>query len=334
MKKSSGQKKISYGIIGCGDVFLKHAEAVRKNPESRLAAVFDIRKSRGRAASLRYRCEAKPAIEAMLGDKNIDVVGLCTPHNIHKQQVLKTIRAGKHCICEKPFCLNSRDGRAILRDKHCRKNIFVVFQVRFHPAVQFLLHLIRAGELGKIRLCTVNVRKNRDNIYFKNDWRKSRKKAGGILFSHGIHALDLMFKICGRPKTVCGFMKNVRKFTDIEDFCLASVEFENGALGSIEVTTYAKNRNYENSIFVIGDRGSIKIGGCAFDKIEYLNLADGRGMKEITGARRNGHERFIAAVNDYLLRRRRHIDLPFAEDGMRVAAFIEKIYRKIARQPA
>lgn len=326
----SANKKMAvvYGIIGCGYSFQKHAAAISQAPDSNLKAVFDVDEKRARKAALRYGCESKPTLDAIFGDPDIKALIICTPHDTHKNLVIRTIESGKYAICEKPLALSAKDCELILKSPHYRNNVMTVFQVRFDPAIQFLFQLVRSKSFGKIRLCGVSVKKYRDAAYFKHSWKKSLKRHGGLLFNQGIHALDLMLQICGKPKKCYGVAKRIRKFKEMEDTYFGVVEFEGGALGNIEVTTYAKNKDLGNSVFVIGDKGSIKIGGSHFDKIESVRLeCDAKNEKKmVPDLRRDNHARFILAVNNYILAKRCHASLPFAEDGARAVEFVERLY--------
>lgn len=322
----ANKKIIRYGIIGCGKALPEHAEAIQRNTESKLAAVFDIDGERAARAAIQYGCEKKTSAAAILGDANIDAVIIATPHDTHKNLVLRTIRAGKYAICEKPLVLSAREGRAILKSKYYKRNVFTVFQTRFNPVTRFLFRLISSGQLGEIQLCNVQVYKYRDRDYFREHWRKSQKRSGGMLLTQGIHALDIMRIMCGWPKKIITLSKNYRPhLKQVKDVLAAAVEFRNGALGSITVSTAARHKNYEHSIFIAGSRGSMGIGGHAFEKI--INLDPPRLYRKRT-VRKNytDHERFLSAVNDFILRKKRDPLLPFAEDGVSSTAFAEAIF--------
>lgn len=322
--------KLQYAIIGCGHSANSHVKSLEKSTDAILVAIFDIDYTRAKNMARNYRCEVKPKLEGLFADPNIDAVIICTPHDTHKELALKTIASGKYCIMEKPLGMNSQECQEILQSKHYDNNIFLVYQTRFNPVMQFLFDTISSGALGTLRFCNVKVRKKRDDDYFRGNWKGDKKRVGGMLFNQGAHAIDLMTKLCGMPKKISGIAKRFRTVTKLEDLYIGTMEFKNGAMGALEVTTYAKPRNLGSSILVIGDNGTIKIGGHAFDKIEYVNLSKGRKIIPKTPhVQANSHERFLKSVNDFILKNRKHPLLPFAEDGARAVAFTEKLYQNL-----
>ena len=330
--KQAKRAKIFYGIIGCGEAFRKHAEAIRKNKESALAAVFDTDSRRAGIVSKNYGCEKSASVDAMLADRGIDAVVICTPHDTHKDLVLRTIQAGKYAVCEKPLALSSREGRALLQSRYYKQNIITVFQTRFSPAARLLFRLLASGKIGTVLLCNVHVYKYRDRDYFNKRWRSDRGRSGGMLLSQGIHALDMMRLLCGWPKRIMAIRKNFRpRLKEVEDVYAAAVEFRNGAVGTVTVTTAAKHNRNAHSIFIAGSRGSMEIGGHAFEKIIHRDLRGTRiclaGFPE-----RSDHEFFLSAVNDFILRKKRDPLLSFAEDAVRSVAFVEELQHALGQK--
>lgn len=325
MAKTYGSGKVRYGIVGCGDVFSKHAEAIKKNKESELIAVFDIDAKLTDGAAAKYGCETKPA-SAMFKDPNIDAVIICTPHDTHKDLILRTIEAGKYAICEKPLVTTLKDGREILRSKFYRQNVMTVFQTRFNPVARSFLRLVASGGLGEIRICNAQVCKFRENEYFKAGWRGNHKSSGGMLSSQGIHALDLLRLVCGDPKRIMAIGKNYRPgMKEVEDAFVASLEFKNGAVGTITISTAVRRNHHAHSIFVGGSKGSVEIGGHAFEGVSYAEPRDITRRFEVQ-SKDTDHAIFLAAANDFILRGIRHPLLPFAEDGVLTMEFIDKLY--------
>jgi predicted dehydrogenase len=334
LRKLLNQQRISYGVIGCGRVFKKHALAISNDGNSELRAAFDINEKRTEAASKTYDCEMKKSLKDLLNDLKIQVVNICTPHHTHKDLILKTIAVNKYCLCEKPLCLSKEDGKEILNNENYKNNIFVVLQNRFNPAIQFLFKLIKKNLFGKIRLCSVNVRWWRENNYFKDEWHGDIKRVGGMLFNQGIHVLDLMRKICGEPIKIQKIIKRLRSFSTVDDIFVANIIFKSGIIGNVEINTYTKYRNFEASIFIIGDKGSIKIGGPELNKVEYLDIKNKRILREfnryceeIEEKYGKGHQRLITAFSKYLLGSERNPNLVSAKEGVVVTEFIEKLYK-------
>lgn len=324
LNKSLSEKRVGYGIVGCGQVFDKHGSAVSKNEYSELRTVFDINRKRAKAASQKFDCEVKPSFEDLLKDETIDVINIRTPNDTHAALVLETLKSGKYCLCEKPLCLNAEEGEKILKSRHYKNNITVNFQNRFNPAVQQLLKYLESGTLGRVIFCSVAVRWWRDDKYFE-DWHGDIKHVGGMLFNQGAHALDLMLQICGSAKRITKIKKFLRKNTEVDDLFLALIEFKSGALGKIEITTYTKSQSCGTSLFVIGENGSVHLGGPSFNKIEFLSLKNEQ-VKNLTDTK-DSHFRLIEALNEFLLKNKKNKLLASAEDGIKVTKFIEELYR-------
>lgn len=324
LSKLLSEKRVGYGIVGCGQVFDKHGSAVSKNEYSELRAVFDIDKSKAKAASQKFDCEVKSTFDDLLKDETIDVINIRTPNDTHASLVLETLKSGKYCLCEKPLCLNVEEGEKILKSKHYKNNITVNFQNRFNPAVQQLFKYLESGALGRIIFCSIAVRWWRDDKYFEG-WHGDIKRVGGMLFNQGAHALDLMLQICGSAKRITKIKKSLRKNTEVDDLFLALIEFKSGALGEIEITTYTKSQNCGTSFFVIGEKGSIHLGGPSFNKIEFLSLKNEQ-VKNMTETE-DSHFRLIKALNEFLLKNKKNKLLTSAEEGIKVTKFIEELYR-------
>ena len=330
LERLISRKRISYGVVGCGQVFNKHGSAISMNETSELRAVVDIDEKRAKEAAVMFDCEAKTNIDSILSDNHIKVVNLRTPNDTHVDFVLKIIKSGKVCLCEKPLNLNTQEGKKILNSKFYKNNVFVNFQNRFNPAVSELFKMLELKALGKITFCSINVRWWRDDSYFK-DWHGNKKRVGGMLFNQGAHALDIMYQVCGPIKNVKKMSKSLRNESNIDDIYLAILEFKNGSIGNIEMTTYTKYRNCEASIFVIGEKGSIKLSGQSFNKIEFISIKDDvKGISHSLDCNKDdesSHFRLIKALNEYLLTGKNNKLLAKAEDGIINTKMIEDLYK-------
>lgn len=327
------EKRVEYGIVGCGQVFEKHGSAVSRNEYSELRAVFDIDVNKAKAASAQFDCEIKINFDELLVDNAIDVINIRTPNDTHAHLVLETLKSGKYCLCEKPFCLTSKEGEKILKSKFYKNNITVNFQNRFNSVVQQLLKYLDAGALGKVIFCSVDVRWWRDDKYFE-DWHGDTKRVGGMLFNQGAHALDLMLQICGPVKEITAKLKkSFRKTSKVDDLYLALLQFKSGALGKLEITTYTKFQSCGTSLFIIGEKGSIQLSGPSFNRVEFLSLKN-RSIKNLIKlakgqfeeTKEDSHFKLINALNEYLLKGKKNKLLASAEDGVRVTKFIEELY--------
>jgi UDP-N-acetyl-2-amino-2-deoxyglucuronate dehydrogenase len=324
-------KKIGYGVIGCGRVFQRAHAPMLNGDHSFLKAVFDENKEAARASAAKYGCELKTSLEELLKDSDIKVVNICTPHDTHAELIMKVLQAGKWCLCEKPLCLTAKEAEKIASHPNVDK-LFTLYQNRFNPAVRFLTDLVDAGKLGKMRLCSVALRWWRPDEYF-GDWHGEMKRVGGMLFNQASHILDVMRRVCGEPETLNVLSRTFRGVTDVDDVTLANVLFKNGILGNVEITTYARPQDWEVSMFVVGDKGVVKIGGLSINEVEYaqvegMDLSDAKQKysERIPDGYGNSHPRVFDALSRYVLTGELHPCLVSGKEGIVTSKFIAKFY--------
>lgn len=191
--------------------------------------------------------------------------------------------------------------------------------------------MISEGKLGDILSCTVTTRWWRDNDYFLDDWHGDPKRVGGMLFNQSPHILDLMLKVCGKVDKINGYAIKGRDNIEIDNVLIANVLFKNGIVGLIDVNTLSKDKNYENSIYVLGTKGCIKVGGPALNEIEYgytdSNMAyPSINNEDIYG---NGHNKLIKNISKLILDGIYDSHLVNAKEAKEVTGCICEIYKKI-----
>lgn len=327
-------KKIGYGVVGCGRIFPTHYDAVKNDKDSELVAVYDMNQDAAKVAQDKFGVEAKNSLQELLSDQRVDVVTICTPHHTHKDIILKVIEAGKYCLSEKPICLTKQEGEEILRSPYYKNNVFVCYQNRFNPAIQFLMKLIQGGFLGKVNLCSIALRWWRGDDYFSDDWHGDIKKVGSMGFNQGAHILDIMRQVGGDISKVQRIVKPMRQNSNVDDIFLANMIFESGCVGNIELTTFAPHRDWEVSLLVAGEKGTVKIGGLSVNKVEFLDVQDEELMRtysqyseEIETGYGNSHPRVISALTRFVKTGEKHPSLADAKEGVQTTEFIEKIYK-------
>ncbi|HDZ54519.1 MAG TPA: hypothetical protein ENI19_02355 [Candidatus Nealsonbacteria bacterium] len=329
LKEILSNKKIRYGIVGCGRILKKHLLAIKADKNSELGGVFDIDKKKMNSVGEEHFRNLGELIE------NVDVVDICTPHHTHKDMIIKALRSNKKCLCEKPVCLNEKEANEIRKIKNYDKNIFVVFQNRFNPPILFLKKLINSKKTGKILYIFGNVRWFRDKDYYKKSWRGKKKLEGGILFNQGIHIIDIMmenFSPKSTVKVINSFRKKIyHKKINTEDLFLA--QFKSGdTIFNLEVVVSSVPRNLESSIFVIFERGSIKIGGVALNELLYSSFKDKCDVDFKPEVKNspvygNGHNILIKKLSEYLLTGKKDINLVSFEEAYKRTVFINQLYK-------
>ncbi len=306
-------KKLKFGIVGCGRIFKKHYEAVRDIENAELIAVCDINENKARDAGKMSGVPYYYNYDEMLSKEIIDVVNILTPSGMHPMHTIDIVKKyKKHIVCEKPMALKLEDADEMIKVcDHYGKKLFIVKQNRFNKPVIKLREALEAGRFGKLTLGTVRVRWCRTQDYYNQDaWRGTWALDGGVITNQASHHIDLLEWMMGEPVSVMA--KNNTYLADIEvdDTSLAIVTFKNGAMGVIEATTAVRPRNIEGSLSVMGEKGSVVIGGFAVNKMETWQFSDETEeesqtiLKEYAEMPPNvygfGHKRYLENVIDSL----------------------------------
>lgn len=267
--------KVRFSIIGAGHIGKRHAEMILRNPEAKLVAMCD--------AASREECAIAHEIpffnspqEMLEKGPECDVVCVCTPNGLHAEHSLLALNYKKHVVVEKPMTLNKLDGeRIIFTSLQAHKQVFCVMQNRYSPPSVWMKEIISSGTLGKIYMVDINCYWNRDDRYYKkNHWKGSKALDGGTLFTQFSHFVDIMYWLFGDITNIQSrFMDfNHSESTDFEDSGFVSFDFVNGGAGSFSFSTSVKNTNFESSMTIIGEHGTIKVGGQYMNEVVYCNI--------------------------------------------------------------
>jgi len=269
-------KTIKFALIGCGRIAQRHAEQIHRLGE--LSAVCDIKESAALALSEQYNCRSYFDIEALLrNEPDVDVVSVCTPNYLHAEHSIKSLKAGKHVLCEKPMALSVRDcENMIYTAEQTNRRLFIVKQNRYNPPVVELKKVIEENRLGKIFYVQLNCFWNRnEDYYLQSDWKGRLDKDGGTLYTQFSHFIDLLVWLFGDFKNVKVLLQNyLHPNIEFEDTGAVLIEFFNGAIGTINYTVNSYQKNMEGSITVFGSKGTVKIGGQYLNALEYQNIED------------------------------------------------------------
>ena len=265
------EKIVNIAIIGCGRVAGHHVRAINKNPQLKLVAVSDLSVQRMKDLPGAGQVPHYENYHNMMDNHpEIDTVAIITPSGMHFEHALDIVSLyKKHVVIEKPVVMTLEQGR-ILEEAASNSfvQIFPVHQYRFNRCVQRIRKAIFDQELGQIQLATVRMRWCRSQAYYDRDpWRGTFAMDGGCCTNQGIHHLDLLRYLNGEVKRVNAIMKTFGSKIEVEDTVVASIEFENGAFGSIEITTAARPCDFESSLSVIGSKGLAMLGGSFTDKL-------------------------------------------------------------------
>lgn len=327
-----GKKRAKYGIVGCGRVFSKHANAIKHDEQAELIGVFDINKTRMEKAAWENDCLGYKSLKELV--ESVDIVNVCTPHDTHASIVSEILRSGKKCLCEKPGSLNKNDAQKIRKSKNYGKNLFVVYQNRFNGPILKAGELIKQKNLGRLLYIFGNVRWFRDKDYYQNGWQGKKRKEGGVLFNQGIHIIDVVLNLAdsGQVKIINAFKDKIyHKNIETEDVFLAQVRLGK-AVFNLEVIAVTLPCNLESTALFIFENGRIRIGGFYLNEFLEIHL---RGEKKKTfyyGENGNdhyggGHAALIKKISEYVLSGKRDKNLVGFDEAFKRTEFINMLYK-------
>jgi predicted dehydrogenase len=270
--------KLKFALVGCGRISKKHSELLGGGQitDSELTAVCDIIEEKARILGERFNVPYYTDMDEMMQKEDIDIVSVLTESGNHAEHVIHLSKYKKHIIVEKPMALTLRDADNMIQacaENNCK--LFVVKQNRFNLPVVKLREALDDGRLGKLVMGTVRVRWSRDqNYYDQASWRGKWATDGGVLANQASHHVDLLQWLMGPVESV--FAKSTTALVDIEaeDTAAVVLKFENGALGIIEATTAIRPKDLEGSVSVLGEKGSVEIGGFAVNEIRHWNFTE------------------------------------------------------------
>jgi UDP-N-acetyl-2-amino-2-deoxyglucuronate dehydrogenase len=300
--------ELKFALLGCGRIARKHIDAIQRASGARLVAVCDIDEKRAAAVASKLGIPHFTDLDAMLrAVPEIDVVNILTPTGYHAEHTVRVAAHRKHVVVEKPMALRLEDADTmILACDQAGTRLFVVKQNRYNLPVQHLRRALVAGRFGKLVMGTVRVRWCRRQDYYDQDaWRGTWELDGGVLANQASHHVDLLMWMLGDVQSV--YAKTATRLVNVEteDTAAVVVQFTSGALGIIEATTATRPVDLEGSLSILGERGTVVIGGFAVNELatwkfesaqpeDETIVADSRTQPEnVYGF---GHQAFIENV--------------------------------------
>lgn len=306
---------MNYALIGCGRIATNHIKAALNN-HLNIVAVCDVLPEAMENLLSKHGLEQDKSIKRytdykkLLEENELQLISIATESGIHAEIALKCIDAGVNVIIEKPMAMNMADAEEIIRrseEKHVK--VAACHQNRFNIAVQEMRHALEAGRFGRLSHGAIHVRWNRDHGYYDQaKWRGTWAQDGGCLMNQCIHGIDLLRWMMGdEVEEVYGTTRQqFHDYLEAEDVGLAVVKFKNGAIGTIEGTTNVYPRNLEETLYLFGEKGTVKLGGTSTNNIDVWNFADeddsdakNKGLQEETSnVYGNGHTSLFADMMD------------------------------------
>lgn len=270
-------RKIRFAIVGCGRIAKNHFAALKQHADrAELVAVCDIDpKALDEAVAL---TGAKPfaSLAQLLASSDADVIVLTTPSGLHPTQTIEIAAAGRHVMTEKPMATRWHDGLAMVKAcDDARVRLFVVKQNRRNATLQLLKSAVQKNRFGRIYMVNINVFWTRPQEYYDSAaWRGTWEFDGGAFMNQASHYVDLLDWLIGPIESIQAYTGTLARNIEVEDTGVLSVKWRSGALGSMNVTMLTYPRNLEGSITIIGEKGTVRVGGVAVNEIQHWEFAE------------------------------------------------------------
>jgi predicted dehydrogenase len=333
---------MKYALIGCGRISINHIKAALNN-KLEIIAVCDIIPKKIENlfinAGLRQTSLIKrySNYHQMIKECKLDLVSIATESGSHAKIALDCIENGINVIIEKPMALSLADAKKIITQSELKNvKVAVSHQNRFNLAVQQTRQALEQGRFGKLSHGSIHVRWNRnEDYYLQAPWRGTWAQDGGALMNQCIHGIDLLRWMMGDEiEEVYGQTRQqFHHYLEAEDIGMAIVKFKNGAIGTIEGTTNVFPKNLEETLYLFGEKGTVKIGGTNTNTIDIWEFSDKKeidkkaiALEEVSGnVYGNGHTSLfsdmVAAIKD---NRSPYVD---AYAGKRALELVLAIYK-------
>lgn len=333
---------ITFAVCGFGRIGRRHAKVIHEFDGAELKAVIDVDEhQRKYVKELELDVPFFSSLEEFIDADNsqTDVINICTPNGLHAPLAVKALEHDYHTVIEKPMALKKKECEQIIKASGTsKKNVFVVKQNRYSPPSKWLKRVVSDGVLGDIYMVEINCLWNRDDRYYKKgDWHGTQDLDGGTLFTQFSHFVDIMYWVFGDVDNITARFRNFnhKDMIEFEDSGMVNFEFLSGGEGSIQYSTSCWDRNMESSMTVIGEYGSLKIGGQYMDEIEFCHIKDYEmpELEPINPPNDYGPFKGSAANHHYVIENvvetlNGHSQIKTnAREGMKVVDIIERIYR-------
>jgi len=331
---------LKFALVGCGRIAKRHSELLghKKIEDAMLVAVCDIVEEKAKKIGGQFNVPYYTDMNEMMEKEDIDAVSVLTESGHHAEHVLNLAKYGKHIIVEKPMTLSIDDADEMIMA--CQKNncrLFVVKQNRFNVPVVKLKEALDKGRFGKLFMGTVRIRWCRSQEYYDQDsWRGTWAMDGGVLTNQASHHVDLLEHMMGKVDSV--YAKGIQALANIEaeDTAAVILKFRNGGIGILEATTAIRPKDLEGSLSILGEKGSVEIGGFAVNKMLHWNFqetqkGDNEVMEKYSVNPENvygfGHQAYYNHVVDCILNNTEHsVD---GLEGRKSVELISAIYESM-----
>ncbi len=269
--------KAKFGVIGAGHIGKRHAEMISRHADAELIAMCDRRTKEECEATFEVPFYTDPN-ELLEAHPDIDVISICTPNGLHAAHALIALEHKKHIVIEKPMGLTKADCEKVIYSAlNVSRQVFCVMQNRYSPPSVWIKEMVESGKLGDIYMVQINCYWNRDDRYYKKlHWKGSMELDGGTLFTQFSHFIDIMYWLFGDIDNIQAKFKDFKHQTntEFEDSGFVNFDFVNGGMGALNFSTAVNDQNFESSMTIVAEKGTVKIGGQYMNEVEYCHVED------------------------------------------------------------
>lgn len=271
-------RKIRFALVGAGRIAKSHFSAIEQHGDRcELVDVCDTNADALSAALVRTGAEGHARLSDMLTATKADAVILTTPSGLHPKQAIEVAQAGKHVVTEKPMATRWQDGLSMVQA--CDKagvHMFVVKQNRRNATLQLLKKAVEQKRFGRIYSVALNVFWTRPQEYYDSaNWRGTWEFDGGAFMNQASHYIDLLDWLIGPVESVMAYTGTLARDIEVEDSGAAAIRWRNGAMGTLYVSMLTYPKNYEGSITILGEEGTVRVGGVAVNEIQTWEFEHG-----------------------------------------------------------
>lgn len=331
--------KLKIALVGCGRVSrTAHYDAIQRNDNFEFIAVCDTDKERADYWAGKNKVRSYYDINQLLEKEDLDIVTIASPSGLHFDLAMKVAQKKLHVIVEKPLAMRVKDARKLIET--CKINgvkLFSVLQNRYNLTNLLLKQCIEKGRFGKLQLIHVNLFWNRALDYYTEDhaWRSKKDMAGGVFTNQAIHYVDMLQWLVDAPPSVAfAKMSNNALPVEVEQYGSAVIEFGNGAIASLSLSSVTFPEDLEGSITILGEKGTVRLDGKSMNKVSLWKFSEPSSEdEEIEKAQTSpptvygfGHFEFYRQVAKYLIDDDKSCNIINGEEGLKSVRLLEALY--------
>ncbi|WP_341921633.1 Gfo/Idh/MocA family oxidoreductase [Polaromonas sp. YR568] len=278
MNSNITDRKIRFALVGCGRISKNHFDSIAQHGDrAELVDICDIDPKALDAAVKATGARGHASLTTMLATTTADCVIVTTPSGLHPRQAIEIAQSGRHVLSEKPMATKWEDGVRMVRVcEEAGVYLFVVKQNRRNATLQLLKQAVEKKRFGQIYMVTLNVFWQRPQVgyYDQAKWRGTWEMDGGAFMNQASHYVDLLEWVVGPIESLHAYTATLARDIEAEDTGVLSVKWRSGALGSLNCTMLTYPKNLEGSVTILGEKGTVRIGGVAVNEIKEWQFAD------------------------------------------------------------